>query len=78
MIRVDGTLLKGHRKKKELIQVQSAEDTREQAAVSNIESKNISSGINILSALCKKLNVEIPDILVETEEDEIRKKLGEI
>ncbi|ELB40751.1 transcriptional regulator [Enterococcus faecium EnGen0026] len=38
----------------------------------------MSPGINILSALCKKLNVEISDILVETEEDKIRKKLSEI
>lgn len=38
----------------------------------------MSPGINILSALCKKLNVEISDILVETEEDKIRKKINEI
>ena len=74
MIKVDGALLKEYRKKKGLTQVQLAEGICEQATVSNIENKNMSPGINILSALCKKLNVEISDILVETEEDKIRKK----
>ncbi|HHD7699027.1 TPA: helix-turn-helix domain-containing protein [Enterococcus faecium] len=78
MIKVDGALLKEYRKKKGLTQVQLAEGICEQATVSNIENKNMSPGINILSALCKKLNVEISDILVETEEDKIRKKLSEI
>ena len=78
MIKVDGALLKEYRKKKGLTQVQLAESICEQATVSNIENKNMSPGINILSALCKKLNVEISDILVETEEDKIRKKLSEI
>ncbi|HBR81506.1 MAG TPA: transcriptional regulator [Enterococcus sp.] len=78
MIKVDGALLKEYRKKKGLTQVQLAEGICEQATVSNIENKNTSPGINILSALCKKLNVEISDILVETEEDKIRKKLSEI
>ncbi|WP_148791458.1 helix-turn-helix domain-containing protein, partial [Enterococcus faecium] len=75
---VDGALLKEYRKKKGLTQVQLAEGICEQATVSNIENKNMSPGINILSALCKKLNVEISDILVETEEDKIRKKINEI
>lgn len=78
MIKVDGALLKEYRKKKGLTQVQLAEGICEQATVSNIENKNMSPGINILSALCKKLNVEISDILVETEEDKIRKKISEI
>ncbi|WP_270748705.1 helix-turn-helix transcriptional regulator [Enterococcus lactis] len=78
MIKVDGASLKEYRKKKGLTQVQLAEGICEQATVSNIENKNMSPGINILSALCKKLNVEISDILVETEEDKIRKKLSEI
>ena len=78
MIKVDGALLKEYRKKKGLTQVQLAEGICEHATVSNIENKNMSPGINILSALCKKLNVEISDILVETEEDKIRKKLSEI
>lgn len=78
MIKVDGALLKEYRKKKGLTQVQLAEGICEQATVSNIENKNMSPGINILSALCKKLNVEISDILVETEEDKIRKKINEI
>jgi len=78
LIKVDGALLKEYRKKKGLTQVQLAEGICEQATVSNIENKNMSPGINILSALCKKLNVEISDILVETEEDKIRKKLSEI
>ncbi|HFU5394405.1 TPA: helix-turn-helix domain-containing protein [Enterococcus faecium] len=78
MIKVDGALLKEYRKKKGLTQVQLAEGICEQATVSNIENKNMSPGINILSALCKKLNVEISDILVETEEDKIRKKTNEI
>ena len=78
MIKVDGALLKEYRKKKGLTQVQLAEGICEQATVSNIENKNMSPGINILSALSKKLNVEISDILVETEEDKIRKKLSEI
>ena len=78
MIKVDGAVLKEYRKKKGLTQVQLAEGICEQATVSNIENKNMSPGINILSALCKKLNVEISDILVETEEDKIRKKLSEI
>lgn len=78
MIKVDGALLKEYRKKKGLTQVQLAEGICEQATVSNIENKNMSPGINILSALCKKLNVEISDILVETEEDKIRKKLSKI
>lgn len=78
MIKVDGALLKEYRKKKGLTQVQLAEGICEQATVSNIENKNMSPGINILSVLCKKLNVEISDILVETEEDKIRKKLSEI
>ncbi|MFG6614199.1 helix-turn-helix domain-containing protein [Enterococcus lactis] len=78
MIKVDEALLKEYRKKKGLTQVQLAEGICEQATVSNIENKNMSPGINILSALCKKLNVEISDILVETEEDKIRKKLSEI
>ena len=78
MIKVDGALLKEYRNKKGLTQVQLAEGICEQATVSNIENKNMSPGINILSALCKKLNVEISDILVETEEDKIRKKLSEI
>ncbi len=61
MIKVDGALLKEDPKEKGVNpSTISRRYLRNRQLFSNIENKNMSPGINILSALCKKLNVETP------------------
>lgn len=77
-MKVNGTLIKEYRKNLHFTQKKLAEGICEQATISNIENKNMSPGISILSAICNKLGVDIKDILIESEEDKIRNKVQKI
>lgn len=75
---VRGDIIKAARKKKNLTQSQLAEGICKQATISNIEKKNLSNNIEILQMICTRLGLSLNEVLVQSEETQMRDKLDDV
>ncbi|EOL43650.1 helix-turn-helix domain-containing protein [Enterococcus caccae] len=78
MIRVDGNKIKELRKKKGLTQNDLSENVCKQATISNIERKDYCNNLTILGQICSKLEIELADVLIDSEEKREAKILDEV
>lgn len=78
MATVKGNLIKDRRKQQKLTQKELASGICKQATISNIESRNYCYSIEILSLICSRLNLQINDVIIQSEEVQIRNKLNDV
>ncbi|GAD16002.1 helix-turn-helix domain-containing protein [Lentilactobacillus otakiensis DSM 19908 = JCM 15040] len=63
---ITGSLIRNARKNKGMSQVQLADGICTQATISSIENQNACTSVEILFAICKKLDVKITDVTKNT------------
>ncbi|WP_164506763.1 helix-turn-helix domain-containing protein [Lapidilactobacillus bayanensis] len=78
MSEVHGELIKEKRKTLGLTQKQLAQDICKQATISNIENKNYCFSAKILTLICQRLNIPLQDVLIISEDSNIKAKLDQI
>lgn len=67
-MKIKGYIIQNTRKQKKLSQVALADGICTQGTISNIETKHVCDSIEILDALCKRLNIELDTILDDDDE----------
>lgn len=75
---VHGDIIKIERKKRKMSQNDLAEGICKQATISNIERKNFCKDIEILSKICRKLNLTLGQVVQSSPEDWLEEKLTSI
>lgn len=78
MSEVHGELIKEKRKASRLTQKQLAQGICKQATISNIENKNYCFSAKILTLICQRLNISLQDVLIVSEDSNIKSKLDQI
>lgn len=78
MALVHGEIIKAERKKRKMSQTDLAEGICKQATISNIERKNFCKDIEILSKVCRKLDLVLTQVVEASPEDWIEEKLSQI
>lgn len=67
-MRIKGDIIRTVRKQKKLSQVTLAAGICTQGTVSNIENKNVCDSLEILDAICKRLNLSLESVLDDNDE----------
>ena len=78
MALVHGEIIKAERKKRKMSQTDLAEGICKQATISNIERKNFCKDIEILSKVCRKLDLVLTQVVEASPEDWIEEKLSQV
>lgn len=75
---VHGEIIKAERKKRKMSQTELAEGICKQATISNIERKNFCKDIEILTKVCRKLDLNLSQVIQSSPEDWLEEQLDEI
>lgn len=75
---VHGEIIKAERKKRKMSQTELAEGICKQATISNIERKNFCKDIEILTKVCRKLELTLPQVIQSSPEDWLDDQLDEV
>ncbi len=75
---VHGALIKEQRKKRKMSQTELAEGICKQATISNIERKNFCKDIEILSKVCRRLELTLNQVIQSSPEDWMDDKLNQV
>jgi len=78
LAKVDGTAIRCARKKRNMTQEDLADGICKQGTISNLEQKNISNNIEILQAICDRLDLKLETVLVKTDKAQLEAKLTEV
>ncbi|MGM0218422.1 helix-turn-helix domain-containing protein [Enterococcus sp. AZ126] len=77
-MRIKGDIIRTVRKQKKLSQVTLAAGICTQGTVSNIENKNICDSLEILDAICKRLNLSLESVLDDNDEKKLTTLLDQV
>lgn len=77
-MRIKGDIIRSIRKQKKMSQIVLADDICTQGTISNIENKNVCDSIEILDAVCKRLNIELESILEDNDEKKLATLLDQV
>ncbi|MBO0471156.1 helix-turn-helix transcriptional regulator [Enterococcus sp. DIV0242_7C1] len=77
-MRIKGDIIRSVRKQKKLSQVTLAAGICTQGTISNIENKNICDSLEILDAICKRLNLSLESVLDDNEEKKLTNLLNTV
>ncbi|WP_071131415.1 helix-turn-helix domain-containing protein [Enterococcus timonensis] len=78
MALVHGEIIKSERKKRKMSQTELAEGICKQATISNIERKNFCKDIEILSKVCRRLDLTLAEVVQSSPEDWLDDRLDEV
>ncbi|MBO0439994.1 helix-turn-helix domain-containing protein [Candidatus Enterococcus ikei] len=77
-MRIKGDIIRTVRKQKKLSQVTLAAGICTQGTVSNIENKNVCDSLEILDAICKRLNLSLESVLDDNDEKKLTSLLNHV
>ncbi|EOI00267.1 hypothetical protein UAW_00133 [Enterococcus haemoperoxidus ATCC BAA-382] len=77
-MRIKGDIIRTVRKQKKLSQVTLAAGICTQGTVSNIENKNVCDSLEILDAICKRLNLSLESVLDDNDEKKLTSLLNQV
>ncbi|EOL49319.1 helix-turn-helix domain-containing protein [Enterococcus caccae] len=77
-MRIKGAIIRTARKQKRLSQVTLAAGICTQGTVSNIENKNVCDSLEILDAICKRLNLSLESVLDDNDEKKLTSLLNHV
>lgn len=77
-MKIKGDIIRSVRKQKKLSQVTLAAGICTQGTVSNIENKNVCDSLEILDAICKRLNLSLESVLDDNDEKKLTTLLNHI
>ncbi|WP_086315604.1 hypothetical protein A5821_003104 [Enterococcus sp. 7F3_DIV0205] len=77
-MRIKGDIIRTVRKQKKLSQVTLAAGICTQGTVSNIENKNVCDSLEILDAICKRLNLSLESVLDDNDEKKLMSLLNNV
>lgn len=77
-MRIKGEIVRSVRKQKKLSQVTLAAGICTQGTVSNIENKNVCDSLEILDAICKRLNISLESVLDDNDEKKLTNLLDQV
>lgn len=77
-MRIKGDIIRTVRKQKKLSQVTLAAGICTQGTVSNIENKNVCDSLEILDAICKRLNLSLESVLDDNDEKKLMSLLNRV
>ncbi|MBO0422782.1 Cro/Cl family transcriptional regulator [Enterococcus plantarum] len=77
-MRIKGDIIRTVRKQKKLSQVTLAAGICTQGTVSNIENKNVCDSLEILDAICKRLNLSLESVLDDNDEKKLTSLLNRV
>ncbi|ALS01707.1 Cro/Cl family transcriptional regulator [Enterococcus silesiacus] len=77
-MRIKGDIIRSVRKQKKLSQVTLAAGICTQGTVSNIENKNVCDSLEILDAICKRLNLSLESVLDDNDEKKLTSLLNHV
>ncbi|MFK4567619.1 helix-turn-helix domain-containing protein [Enterococcus sp. UD-01] len=77
-MRIKGDIIRSARKQKKLSQVNLAAGICTQGTISNIENKNICDSLEILDAICKRLNLSLESVLDDNDEKKVMNLLTQV
>lgn len=77
-MRIKGDMIRSVRKQKKWSQVTLAAGICTQGTISNIENKNICDSLEILDAICKRLNLSLESVLDDSEEKKLTSLLKHV
>jgi transcriptional regulator with XRE-family HTH domain len=77
-MRIKGDIIRSARKQKKLSQVNLAAGICTQGTISNIENKNICDSLEILDAICKRLNLSLESVLDDNDEKKVMNLLAQV
>ncbi|WP_086443899.1 helix-turn-helix domain-containing protein [Candidatus Enterococcus lemimoniae] len=77
-MRIKGAIIRTARKQKRLSQVTLAAGICTQGTVSNIENKNVCDSLEILDAICKRLNLSLESVLDDNDEKKLISLLNHV
>ncbi|MGX7245655.1 helix-turn-helix domain-containing protein [Enterococcus quebecensis] len=77
-MRIKGDIIRLVRKQKKLSQVTLAAGICTQGTVSNIENKNVCDSLEILDAICKRLNLSLESVLDDNDEKKLTSLLNQV
>ncbi|MBM7689277.1 Cro/Cl family transcriptional regulator [Enterococcus ureilyticus] len=77
-MRIKGDIIRSVRKQKKMSQVTLAAGICTQGTVSNIENKNVCDSLEILDAICKRLNLSLESVLDDNDEKKLTSLLNHV
>lgn len=77
-MKIKGDIIRSVRKQKKLSQVTLAAGICTQGTVSNIENKNVCDSLEILDAICKRLNLSLESVLDDNDEKKLTTLLNHV
>ena len=77
-MRIKGDIVRSVRKQKKMSQIILANGICTQGTISNIENKNVCDSIEILDAVCKRLNIELESVLEDNDEKKLASLLNQV
>ncbi|MFD1902054.1 helix-turn-helix domain-containing protein [Enterococcus termitis] len=77
-MRIKGDIIRSVRKQKKLSQVTLAAGICTQGTISNIEKKNVCDSLEILDAICKRLNLSLESVLDDNDEKKVTNLLNTV
>ncbi|MEI5993424.1 helix-turn-helix domain-containing protein [Candidatus Enterococcus mansonii] len=77
-MRIKGDIIRSVRKQKKLSQVTLAAGICTQGTISNIENKNVCDSLEILDAICKRLNLSLESVLDDNDEKKLTNLLNHV
>lgn len=77
-MRIKGDIVRSIRKQKKMSQIVLADGICTQGTISNIENRNVCDSIEILDAVCKRLNIELESVLEDNDEKKLAALLDQV
>lgn len=77
-MRIKGDIVRSIRKQKKMSQIVLANGICTQGTISNIENRNVCDSIEILDAVCKRLNIDLESVLEDNNEKNLSLLLNQV